>query len=78
MSLKNKLDKLKKKKNELMHKGSIVTEQKRAEKLRRKKNRIKNMKDGTRKRFTQGVLTRQSPLEFMKTEYQIRKSKRKK
>lgn len=76
MSIKKKLLKKKKDMQEQMQRGRIVTEQMRAEKLRRKQNKYANMKPGARKAIHDGLVMRKSPLDVMKDEYSRRKFER--
>ena len=76
MSLKDKLLKKKKDMQEQMQRGRIVTEQMRAEKLRKKQNKYKDMKPGARKAIHDGMVMRKSPLDVMRDEYSRRKYER--
>ena len=60
-----------------MQKGQEVSEQMRAEKLRKKKQSIKNAKPSTISSVRTGLFLKQSPLEVMKVEYDRRKYERK-
>jgi len=77
MSLKDKLEKKKQKLKMQMQKGQEVSEQMRAEKLRKKKQSIKNAKPSTISSVRTGLFLKQSPLEVMKVEYDRRKYERK-
>jgi hypothetical protein len=59
-------------------KGKIITEQQRAEKLRKKKQQIKHMKPGSARAIKEGLLMHKSPMEVMKEEYDRRKYNREK
>jgi len=73
------LEKLKAKKKsmqEQMQRGRVVTEQMRAEKLRKKINKRINMKPGARQAISHGLALRSSPMSVMKGELHRRRSER--
>ena len=75
------IEKLKKKQQEMRNqyrRGKNVTEQMKAEKLRKKLNKRMNMKPGARKAISDGLANRDSPMNVMRKEYQRRKELRKK
>ena len=61
---------------ELRDKGQEITEQKHAEKLRSKRNKIANMKSGTKKTIVTGLAAKSTPMDVMKEEYSRRKYER--
>ena len=70
------LEKMKKKKKELsdqMQRGREVTEQMKAEKLRKKGKKIASLEPGT---FRYGIMHKQGMLEFMEDVKRRRKEKR--
>ena len=76
----NLKEKLRKKKKDLQaqyHRGIEVTEQMRAEKLRKKINKVVNLKPGARRAMHEGLMARKSPVDVMKEEYSRRKYERK-
>lgn len=73
------LDKLNKKKEKMqktIQRGREVTEQQRAEKLRRKRKKIANRKPGAIKAISEGLMNRSKVSEVMKKEYDRRKYER--
>jgi len=75
------LEKLSRKKDEMvkqMRRGREVTEQMRAEKLRRKQKKLADMKPSTKRTILLGLKNRSSPLDVMKEEYSRRKYEREK
>ena len=62
---------------ELKQRGIERTEQQKAEKLRKKQNKMVNMKPGARKAIIEGVALKKNPLDVMKDEYERRKYERK-
>jgi len=82
----NKLDKLRKKKQELEQRGRVVTEQRRAERLRKKINKKKDKIDkiskldpaSARRNIHEGLAMRKNPIGFMKDFYAAKKYKREK
>lgn len=54
----------------------MVTEQMRAEKLRKRGERLANMKPGARRAITEGIIARKNPMDVMKEEYERRKYER--
>ena len=77
MGLKDRLLKKKQDMQDQMQRGREVTEQMRAEKLRRKMDKYKGMKPGARKAIHDGMVMRKSPLDVMRDEYGRRKYERK-
>jgi len=63
---------------EQMKRGIERTEQMKAEKLRRKQNKLLNMKEGTKKTMLIGLQTKKKPFEVMMEEYERRKKLREK
>jgi len=59
MGLKEKLKELKAKAEEMKQRGRIITEQQRAEKLRRKSNKISSMKPGAHRAIVEGIAMKQ-------------------
>lgn len=55
---------------------SEMSEQQKAERFRKKQNKLKNMKDGTKKNFLIHFDRKSNPLVFMKDEYSRRKYER--
>ena len=78
MRIKERLDKTKDKLMSMKQRGLEVTEQRRAEKLRRKTNKLMNMKPGTKRTMVEGLAMRQSPMDVMKNEAARRKYEREK
>jgi len=73
------LERLKAKKKsmqEQMQRGRVVTEQMRAERKRKKINKLINMKPGARKAISDGIVLRKSPLDVMREEYDRRRFER--
>jgi len=56
--------------------GVERTEQMKAEKLRKKANKLKHMKPGARKAMIEGVAMKKSPMAVMRDEYSRRKYER--
>jgi len=75
--LRKKLEEQRKKMQELKQRGIERTEQQKAEKLRKKQNKMVNMKPGARKAIIEGVALKKNPLDVMKDEYERRKYERK-
>lgn len=75
MKLKEKLQKKKTELKEQYQRGKIVTEQIRAERLRKKAEKLSNLKPGSIRR---GMAMKMKPLDFMKDHYEYRKTKRQK
>jgi len=73
MSLENKLRKYIDAKKKQIHKGRMVTEQLKAERLRKKQKKIESYEPGT---FHYGILHKQKTLDFMRDVYEKRKKKR--
>lgn len=74
-------DKLKAKKEKLMERYQTnlsYIEQKRAERLRNRHQRIVDMKPGSIKTIREGLAMHKKPLQVMKDEYQRRKDEREK
>jgi hypothetical protein len=78
MGLKEKLKELKAKAEEMKQRGRIITEQQRAEKLRRKSNKISSMKPGAHRAIVEGIAMKQKPWEVAGYEYSRRKYEREK
>ena len=78
MGLKEKLNELKAKAEEMKQRGRIITEQQRAEKLRRKSNKISSMKPGAHRAIVEGIAMKQKPWEVAGYEYSRRKYEREK
>ena len=73
------LDRLKEKKQKMqsqMQRGRVVTEQMRAEKLRRKINKRIDMKPGAGQAIVHGMAMKKSPMDVMKEEYSRRRYER--
>jgi len=73
MSIKEKLLKKKQDLQEQYQRGKERTEQMKAEKLRKKANKLSNMKPGARKAITEGMMAKKSVMQVMKDEYARRK-----
>lgn len=76
MKLKERLLEKKHKLLEQYQRGKVVTEQMKAEKLRRKSNKLSSMKPGARKAITEGLALKKKPLSVMRDEYERRKKAR--
>ena len=76
MSLKDRLLKKKQEMLDQMQRGRERTEQMRAEKLRRKANRLSSMKPGARRAIIEGVAMKKKPLDVMREEYSRRRFER--
>jgi len=76
MGIKDRFLKKKQEMQDQMQRGREVTEQMRAEKLRKKVNKVKNMKPGARKAITEGVAMKKHPMDVMREEYNRRKYER--
>ena len=74
MSLLERLKEKKKKMTDQMQRGRVVTEQKRAAKLRKKSDKVSYREPGT---IGYGLLHKQNPLDLMKDVKQRREEKRK-
>ena len=59
-----------------IQKGKEVTLQMKAEKLRKKMNKLQDAKPGTVTTMRKGIMTKQSPIDVMKEEYGRRKYER--
>jgi len=73
------LEKLQKKKTKMqkqIQKGREITEQQRAEKLRKRQRKIQNRKPGAVKAISEGLLNRSKVTEVMRKEYDRRKYER--
>jgi len=66
------------KKQAQIEKGREVTQQMRAEKLRKKMNKLKDAKPGAVTTMRKGMIAKQSPIDVMKEEYSRRKYEREK
>lgn len=77
MDLKERFEEKKRRLQELKDRGRDRSEQMKAEKKRRKNDKIKNMKPGAKRTIMEGLATRQF-LGPIKTEYQRRKYEREK
>lgn len=77
MSLRDRLEKKKQQMLEQIQRGKERTEQQRAEKLRKKHERITTMKPGARKAITEGLAMKKKPWEVARDEYERRKQARK-
>jgi len=61
-----------------IQKGKEVTQQMKAEKLRKKMNKLADAKPGAVTTMRKGMMTKQSPIDVMKEEYSRRKYEREK
>lgn len=61
-----------------IEKGKEVTQQMKAEKLRKKMNKLADTKPGAVTTMRKGIMAKQSPIDVMKEEYSRRKYKREK
>jgi len=77
MSLKDKLNNYILKKQMQIQRGKEITEQMKADKLRKRQNSLKDAKPGAVTAIRSGLVTRASPLDVMKEEYNRRKYERK-
>jgi hypothetical protein len=78
MSWKDKLNKTKQKMQEQIQRGREITEQQRAEKLRRKADKIINMKPGAKRAIVEGFAMKSKPWDVARNEYVRRKHEREK
>lgn len=78
MSLKERLAKKKADLQAQYQRGIEVTEQMKAEKLRKRKEKLGNLKPGAISSIRVGLAARSGPLDVMKGEYSRRKYERKK
>lgn len=78
MGIKEKLEKKKQELLEQMQRGRERTEQAKAEKLRRKQKRFKEMKPGARQAMVEGLIMHKKPWDVAKDEYNRRKYEREK
>ena len=76
MSWKDKLSSFIEKKQKQVQHGCKITEQVKAEKLRKKQNRLKDAKPGAITAIRSGLVTHANPLDVMKEEYERRKYER--
>ena len=76
MGLKDKLLLKKKKMQEQMQRGRVKSEQLRAERLRKKRKRLTDMKPGTLKAMRSGMAMKKKPFQIMQEEYERRKTNR--
>ena len=74
--LKSRLSLFIEKKQQQIQKGQQITEQKKAEKLRKQKQKISDMKPGSITAIRKGLMTKANPLDVMKEEYARRKYER--
>lgn len=68
----------KKKMLDQMQRGREVTQQQKAERMRKKSNKYQDMKPGARKAIHDGLVMKQTPWEVMKAENSRRKYEREK
>jgi hypothetical protein len=73
---KDKLNSFIEKKQKQVQRGREVTEQMKAERIRKKQNRLINAKPGAVTAIRTGLVTHASPLDVMKEEYNRRKYER--
>ena len=69
------LDRLKAKRKSMqvqMHRGRVVTEQMKAERKRKKINKLINMKPGAKQAIAHGIAMKKKPVDVMKDEYNRR------
>ena len=59
-----------------MQRGRVVTEQMKAEKLRKKINKRIDMKPGARQAIVHGLVMKKKPMDVMKEEYNRRRFER--
>ena len=76
MSLREKIIEKKKQMQEQIIKGQIVSEQKKAERLRQKANKLVSMKPGARKAIVEGLAMKKTTMQVMREEYERRKQLR--
>ena len=76
MSLLDKLREKKKSMQDQMERGRKVTEQMKAERLRKKIDKKINMKPGARQAIVHGMSMRKSPMDVMREEYDRRRFER--
>jgi len=77
MSWKEKIQKYIDGKKEQIQRGKEVTEQMKAERQRKKLDKLENMKDGTHKRMKQALHNKTGVMDYARNELEIRKQKRK-
>ena len=77
MGWKDKLQNYIDSKKEQLHRGIEITEQMKAEKLRKKIKKYEDMPDGTRKSIHAGIMMKKKPWEVMQDEWSRRKYNRK-
>jgi len=66
----------KKKLQEQYQRGKERTDQMKAEKLRKKTNKLQHMKPGAHKAIVEGMALKKSPMDVMREEYSRRKYER--
>ena len=76
MKLIDRLNAKRSKMQKQMRKGMEVTEQMKAEKKRKRLNKMVNMKPGARQAVVHGIVMKRKPLEVMREEYDRRRSVR--
>ncbi len=76
MGLRERLLKKKQKLLAQMEKGRKVSEQMKAERIRKKVKRVSDMKPGAKRAIVEGLMMHKSPVEVMREEYERRKYKR--
>jgi len=76
MTFKDKIKGYLKSKREQIQRGRIVTEQMRADRLRKRTNKLADMKPGALKTIVVGLKTKANPMDLMKEEYARRKYER--
>lgn len=76
MSLKTWLNEFILRKKADIERGRSLTLQMEAERQRVKQDKLKHMAPGARKTITQGLMTRSSPMDVMREEYNRRKYER--
>lgn len=77
MTIKDKLNNFILKKQMQVQRGREITEQMKAERIRKKQNRLINAKPGAITAIRSGLVTHANPLDVMREEYDRRKYERK-
>jgi len=76
MTFKDRLNNYILKKQMQVQRGKEISEQRKAEKLRKQKQKISDMKPGSITAIRKGLMTKANPLDVMKEEYARRKYER--
>ena len=76
MKILERLKAKKKSMQERMQRGRVVTEQMRAERLRKRVDKRVDMKPGVRQAIVHGIALKKSPMDVMREEYSRRRFER--